>query len=40
MSAAEGQKAAAITVTILKSIRNNASFDQFWEVVRKKAYLV
>ena len=40
MSAAEGQKAAAITVTILKSIRNDASFDQFWEVVCKKAYLV
>ena len=40
MSAAEGQKVAVMTVTILKSIRNDASFDQLWEVVCKKAELL
>ena len=31
MSAAEGQEVTAMTITTLKSLRNNASFDLYWK---------
>lgn len=37
MSAAEGQKVAAMTVSALQSIRSDDMFDLFWELVSKKA---
>ena len=33
MSAAEGQEVVSLTLTTLKSIRNDASFDLFWQRV-------
>ena len=35
MSAAEGQKVAAMTVKTLKSLRTDESFQAFWELVQK-----
>ena len=40
MSAAKGQNIAAMTITTLKSIHNDASFDHLWEVVCKKVGLL
>ena len=37
MSAAEGQKVAAMTVKTLKSLRTDESFQAFWELVQKTA---
>eukprot|EP00731_Ephydatia_muelleri_P021231 Em0013g958a len=37
MSAAEGQKVAAMTVKKLKSLRTDESFQAFWELVQKTA---
>ena len=37
MSAAEGQKVAAMTVKMLKSLRTDESFQAFWELVQKTA---
>ena len=37
MSAAEGQTLARMTVETLESIRNDASFDLFWQSTKKKA---
>lgn len=37
MSAAEGQQVTAMTVATLNSVRSDERFDQFWEVVTKKA---
>ena len=40
LSAAEGQQIAQMTVETLKSLRNDASFDQFWGKVDHKANLL
>ena len=37
MSAAEGQAVTAMTVSTLKSVRNHASFDQFWQRITTSA---
>ena len=37
MSAAEGQQVTAMTVATLNSVHSDQLFDQFWEVVTKKA---
>ena len=37
MSAAEGQKVAAMTVKTLKSVRTDENFQAFWEKVQKTA---
>ena len=40
MSAAEGQVLAKMTVETLKSIRDDKSFDLFWESTKKKAEIL
>ena len=40
LSAAEGQQIAQMTVETLKSLRNDASFDQFWGKVDHKATIL
>ena len=40
MSAAEGQHVARMTITTLKSIRNDESYESFWESVTLKAKLL
>ena len=37
MSAAEGQDVTAMTVSTLKSLRNDASFDLFWQKITSSA---
>ena len=37
ISAAEGQRVAALTLTTLEKIRTDEDFDLFWKLVQKKA---
>ena len=40
ISASEGQRVAAMTVTTLQQLRNDASFDLFWEKVELERHLL